>query len=55
MVYMFLCIKWDNEITEKKNLGSNQKQINDKLEVEDFKLPFEVGNRLERRVKVKVI
>jgi O-antigen ligase len=55
MVYMFLCIKWDNEITEKKNLGSNQKQINDKLEAENFKLPFEVGNRLERRVKVKVI
>jgi len=55
MVYMFLCSKWDKEIMEKKNLSSIQNQVNEKLAVADFKLPFEVGNRLERRTKVKVV
>ena len=56
MVYMFLCAEWDKELLAKKQLGSNQnlalaKQNNTSLLVTE---PFEVGNRLGKKVRVKI-
>lgn len=55
MVYMFLCNKRDKEIIELKDLGTTKNQAIERLDIENFKLPFEVGNGLEKRVKVKVV
>ena len=53
--YLFICSQWDKEIIELKDLGTTQNQAIERLDIENFKLPFELGNRLEKRVKVKVV